>query len=355
MRNRKHFGRRGGGKRMGSLRAAALAALTSAAALLAPGTASADPLEPVSVRLDWTPWGDQAALHLALVKGWFRDAGLDVTLEDGNGTVTTVQIVGNGQFDAGFAALSAMIVARGKGLPVRAIATYARKSDIGLMVPVDSGIDSPRDLAGKTLGYTAGSLEAPFLDLFLAAGGLTRDQVTMTNLDGSAKLGTYLAGRLDGAFSSIPFFVPAVAKTRKSKGLLFADYGLQFPSFGLFATEDKIAKRHAALTRLVSITSGTWAYILKGHEEEAVQAIIKDRPQSKLDPDVLRGQITTIEGFFMTPASEGKPIGYQAEADWAAALATMARVKVIKEGGKPADFYDNGLLDAALYRRAAGG
>lgn len=342
-----------GGRRRSRL-ASLCAATAFALAAMIGGAAIAAPLEKISIRLDWTPWGDQAAFHLAQAKGWFRDAGLDVDIQDGNGSVTTVQIVGNGQFDVGYAALSAMIVAREKGLPVRAIATYARKSDIGLMVPVDSNINSPKDLAGKKIGYTAGSLESPFVDLFLAAGGLTRDQVQLTNLDGSAKIGTYLAGRLDGAFSSIPFFLPPVAETRKSKGLLLADYGLQFPSFGLFATESKIAERQAALTRFVSVVSGAWAYIIKGHEDEAVQAMIADRPQAKINPTVLRGQIVAFETFFATPASQGKPVGYQAAADWDQAMATLLKVHQVKAEDKATDFYTNELFDAAIYKRVSG-
>ena len=328
--------------------ASALAVLLLGAAAWAAGP------DHLSIRLDWTPWGDQAAFHLAQVKGWYRANNLDVDIEDGNGTVTTVQIVGNGQYDAGYAALSAMMVARQKGLPVRAIATYLRKSDIGLMVPVDSPIKSPKDLAGKKIGYTAGSLEAPFIDLFLAAGGLTRDQVGLTNLDGSAKIGNYLAGRLDGAFSSLPFFLPLASKARPSRGIAFTDYGLKFPSFGIFATEASIKKNRAALTRFVSVTSGTWAYILKGHEEEAVQAMIKDRPQSKLKPDLLLGQIKSFETFFDTPASRGKPVGYQAAADWNAAVDTLEKVKLVEPGAKASDFYTDELFDPAIYNRIAG-
>src|SRR3546814_2481972 len=63
--------------------------------------------EPLAVRLDWTPWGIHGAFHLSKSKCWYEQAGLDVTLEDGNGSVTTVQIVGSGDsFDVGHAALA---------------------------------------------------------------------------------------------------------------------------------------------------------------------------------------------------------------------------------------------------------
>jgi NitT/TauT family transport system substrate-binding protein len=300
--------------------------------------------EKVSVRLDWTPWGTHAPFHLAAQKGWFRAAGLDVELEDGNGSVTTVQIVGQGRFDVGHASLAPMMIARDKGLPVRAIANFARKSDVGLLVPQGSGITSPKQLAGKKLIFTAGSLEAPFLDAFLAAGGLKRDQLELLNVEAAAKTSTYLAGRADGVFSTVPFVVPIVAANRPADSILFADYGLEFPSFGLLATEDKIRQRGAALGKFASIVSGAWRYIYEGHEDEGVQAIIAARPQARLDPKILRGQIDSVKPFFSTTASDGKPIGWMMEEDWAAAVTTLSSAQLIKSGAA-AEFFTNTLLD----------
>ena len=98
-----------------------------------------------------------------------------MSLEDGNGSVTTVQIVGAGDsFDLGHAALASAMIAREKGMPVKAVAVFARQSDIGLLVPADAGISGPAQLKGKKVAYTAGSLEAPFIAAFLAAGKLSR-------------------------------------------------------------------------------------------------------------------------------------------------------------------------------------
>jgi NitT/TauT family transport system substrate-binding protein len=319
------------------------------------GAVQAAEADTVRIRLDWTPWGNQAAFHLALVKGWYKAADLDVVIEDGNGSVTTIQIVGNGEYDVGYASLSSMAVARSKGVPVRAIADYARRSDIGVLVPIDSDIKTPSDLKGKHVGYTAGSLEGPFVDQFLkTAAGLTRDDLQLTNFDGSAKLGNYKAGRLDGAFSTIPFFLPPVSKERPSRAMALADYGFQFPSYGIFATEDAIKKRGAALARFVSVTSAAWAYILKGHEDEAVQAIIANRDHAKLNADVLLGQIKSFETFMITPATAGKPIGYQAPSDWEAAVATLEKVQVLKPGAAASDFYTNAVFDQAVYDKVAG-
>ena len=317
------------------------------------GGALAQGLEKVTVRLDWTPWGAHAPIHLAVVKGWFKDAGLDVEAQDGNGSVTTVQLVGTGNFDAGHASLAPMIIARDKGLPVKAIANFARKNDIGLLVPVGSGMRTPKDLVGKKMIFTAGSLEAPFLDTFLAAGGVKREQVEFINVEASAKVSAYIAGRADGVFSTVPFVLPAVAAQRPSEAVLFADNGLNFPSFGLLSSEDKIRTRQAVLTRFASIVAGAWEYIHAGHQDEGAQAVIAQRPQAKLDAKVLRAQIDGLKEFFTTPLSQGQPIGIMVERDWEVAIKTMADAKLVK-GGKASDFFTNSLLDPALMKKTSG-
>src|SRR5689334_12096710 len=101
---------------------------------------SASAADRLTVRLDWTPWGSQAPFHLAAQKGLFAKYNLDVVLDDGTGSVATVQIVGNGEYDVGYASLAPMVIARSKGLPVKAIAGFIKQNDIGLLVPKDSGI-----------------------------------------------------------------------------------------------------------------------------------------------------------------------------------------------------------------------
>src|ERR1700722_15647592 len=162
------------------------------------------------------------------------------------------------------------------------------------MVPLDSGIHAIKDLRNKRIGYTASSLETPFLGEFLKAGGPTRDDLELINLDGAAKLAAYLSGKLDGGFSSIPFFVPVVQPQRASRGIMLADAGVRIPSYGLFARDSTIPAKKAAMTRFVSVTNGAWAYIAAGHQDEGVAAIHGARPNAKLRPDLMLGQVNSF-------------------------------------------------------------
>ena len=82
-----------------------------------------------------------------------------------------------------------------------------------------------------------------------------------------------------------------------------------------------------------------------------MQAIIAARPQARLDPKILRGQIDSVKPFFVTKASEGKPIGWMMEEDWAAAVKTLSSAQLIKSGAA-AEFFTNTLLDQRMDRIA---
>lgn len=317
--------------------------------------APANAVETIRVRLDWTPWGDQVPFHLAIKKGWYAKQGLDVQLEEGTGSVSTVQIVGNGAYDVGHAALAPMAIARSKGLKVKSIAVFIRQNDIGLMIGKDSGVNSPKDLKGKKLTFTAGSLETPFLDRFLAAGGLTRNDLELTNVDAANKGTLYMSRNVDGAFSSAPFMQPIFDKQRPTKTINFSDYGLKFPSFGLVATESTIAAKPDQLRKFASVTAGAWQYILNGHEDEGVKAIMDARPQAKLSAEVLREQIDILKGLVSTPATEGKPMGVASEKDWAEGVETLKEGKLMDKVEAPTAYYTNEFIDEKLVKEIANG
>lgn len=336
--------------------AACLAAAASVVVALAPlSPARAAGPDTIRLRTDWTPWGIDAALYLAQQKGWFARAGIVVDAQDGIGSTHTVQLVGAGQFDAGLANLGPMIIGRDRGLPVIAIADFVRQNDTGVLVPVNQTWRAPKDLVGKRIAITPGGSGAPFFDRFFANGGVTPGQVTRLNVDSAAQTAIYIAGRVDGTVSSIPFFLPIVAAQRPSRAIRFADFGLPMPSFGLFTTEKALAAKRDALGRFASVMAGAWQYIERGHQDEAVAAMLAQRPDVKLDPTILRGQIDQLLTFMHTPATQGQPMGIMADSDWQGALKTLGDARLLKRP-EPADHYfTNALLDRATIERIGAG
>jgi NitT/TauT family transport system substrate-binding protein len=310
------------------------------AALALPFAANAE--DKLALRLDWTPHGMHAPFFLAVEKGWFKKAGLDVSIEDGNGSVIAVQLVGAGQFDVGHASLSSVAIGREKGLPVISIAGFIRKSDMGVLVPAGSGWKTAKDLEGKKVAYTAGSLEGPFVGAFF---GASRSKVELLNVDAATKIGTYLSGTADAVISTVPYVLPMVEEKRPASGILFADAGLDLPGFGIFATDAKLKEKGPQLKKFTSVVVGAWNYILAGHEDEAVAAEVKARPNAPVNAKVLRGQIEAYKPYFTTAATKDKPIGVQADADWASTIKALEGADVVKKGSKPGDYYTNAYIE----------
>ncbi len=162
----------------------------------------------------------------------------------------------------------------------------------------------------------------------------------------AAMVPTYAAGSADGFMSLKEFGEPYVETTRPAHSFLAADVGIMFPSYGLIATEATLAKRKDELAKLAANQGRAWEYIFAdpAHIDEAVQAIITDRPNKQLKPAILKGQTAMCKEFFSTPNTKGKPMGWQSADDWKQAVASMAEAGLIKPDVKIADFYTNDLI-----------
>src|SRR5690606_29835590 len=115
------------------------------------------------------------AMHLATEKGWFKDAGLNVQVQDGTGTINTLQLLAAGRADVGQVSVGTMAVAMENNLDLIAIAGFARTGDLAVMSGEDENVSSPRDLRGKKVVCFASSPWVPFIDPFLKANQLTRN------------------------------------------------------------------------------------------------------------------------------------------------------------------------------------
>lgn len=321
-----------------------MAALALAALLGASPGSPAAAQEKLSVRLDFSPWGVQAAMHLAQNRGWFREAGLDVDIQDGRGSGNTIQLVNAGQVDVGQVQVGLVGSARAQGASVRSIAGFERRTDLCVVVDRDSPVKRAADLRGKNLVVFAASPWTPFIDDYLKSGGLTRGDLKIDNVDPAALWGTYTAKRADGLMSTASSALPLAEGPRPSRCLLASDAGITFPSYGLVAREDVIARRGAVLRKLIQVQQRAWQH-LRTTPDDGVKAMLAERPDARLDPKVLLGQITMTLEYFDTPTTAGRPVGWQSREDWEATLKSLEAAGVVKAGWKAEDFYTNALVD----------
>ena len=150
-----------------------------------PASAASDSL---TLRLDWITQPLHMPFFLAMERGWFKSADLGVTVEDGNGSTTTVQIVGGGgNFDLGHADLSPMAIGKAHGFPIISIAGFIRKGAVGFVVPTATKITTLDDFVGREILYTAGSIEGPFVEPLFRTHNVPIARVNLVSMDASAR------------------------------------------------------------------------------------------------------------------------------------------------------------------------
>jgi len=127
---------------------------------LASGAYAADK---VTVQLKWVTQAQFAGYYVAAAKGYYKDAGLDVTINPGGPDVAPPQVIAGGGADVVIDWMPSALASREKGVPLVNISQTFKKSGLELTCRADTGIKSPADFKGKTLGVWFGGNEYPFL------------------------------------------------------------------------------------------------------------------------------------------------------------------------------------------------
>ena len=136
--------------------------LAGLAATLAAGAAQAADNK-VTLQLKWVPQAQFAGYYVALDKGYYKDAGLDVTIKAGGPDIAPEQVIAGGGADVIVDWMPAALASREKGNMLVNIAQPFKRSGMMLTCRKDTGIVTPADFKGKTLGVWFFGNEYPFL------------------------------------------------------------------------------------------------------------------------------------------------------------------------------------------------
>ena len=155
-----------------TIKGAVLAAMLATTGLAT--TTAALAADKVVVQMKWVPQAQFAGYYVAAAKGYYKDAGLDVVIKPGGPDVSPVQVLAGNQADAIVNWMPDALAAREAGVPLVNIAQIFDKSGLMLTCKKSSGVNTPKDFKGKTLGVWFGGNEYPFLN-WMAKLGLKPD------------------------------------------------------------------------------------------------------------------------------------------------------------------------------------
>ena len=238
-------------KRRTLLAAAALLTLSAAPVL-------AQTLTPIKFQLDWRFEGPAALFLASTAKGYYKAAGLDVTIDAGNGSGGTVTRVASGTYDMGFADLAALMEFHANNpdapnKPVAVMMVY-NNTPAAVLALKKSGITKPSDLNGKKLGAPGFDAGRKAFPIFAKANNISG--VQWTSMDPPLRETMLVRGDIDAitgfSFTSLLNLEARGVKAEDIVVLPYPAHGVKLYGNVIIATPKMIKENPAAVKAFLS-------------------------------------------------------------------------------------------------------
>ena len=191
---------------------------------------------------------------VAQAKGYYAQEGLKINFVAGRGGVDVAKQVGAGNAVIGGAIGDTPIIARGQGIPVKAVAVLGAGSLMQLVTHKDARIESPRELRGKTVTTTAYTDTTYYALLgMLSKSGLTKADVDI-QAAGPAGVWQQFAAKKAVGMAAVPDWTAQVIEMGVQVDILPADIYFKSMAQAILASDETIQKNPQLIQKLVRAT-----------------------------------------------------------------------------------------------------
>ena len=223
--------------------------------------------------LDWTPNTNHTGVYVAQAKGFYEEAGLDVTIvqppEDG---ATALVGAGKAQFGVTGQDTLAGALALDEPLPVTAVAALLQHNTSGLIARAGEGLDRPAGLEGRVYATWNSPVELAMIRYMMEADGADYDTVTLIPNNFTDEPGALAANQVDALW----VFYGWGAITADLRGfdydfIYFKDYGqvMDYYTPIMTANTDFLAENPEAAKAFMAATAKGYEYAIENPEEAA--------------------------------------------------------------------------------------
>ncbi len=295
---------------------------------LAALTASAAANE--TMRLEWVIQGQFAGPLVALDKGYYKEAGVEMELLPAGPDLKPAITVAQGTDSFGIGHPNQVISARANGVPLVTIAQFGHRSATVYVARKETGIKSINDMKGHSVGLWFGGDEHEFLAM-LRAAGIDQDDVSIINQ------GFDIIAWLNGDYEVMQATIynelqQVYAQGIKKEDLVIidpSDSGVAMVNTGLFATEATIKEKPEVIQAVVNATMRGWQEAL-ADPEAAAKIVVGYNSELKLEDQIK--QIEAMGEMFCSGATlEGK-FGQSVLAEWETVQKVLLDAKLIENG-----------------------
>ncbi len=265
------------------------AALVAATALLAALPLAAQAQTKIKMVLNWKYQGPQAWFFMAQDKGYFKAEGLDVEIDQGEGSSASITKVAAGAYQAGFGDINALInlaATRPAEAPVAVYMIY-NTPPFTIVVKKDSPIKTPKDLEGKTVGGPANDGALRLFPAFAKVAKVDAAKVNITNMAPNLREQMLLRGQVDAifGFTNTVYFSAKLVGIDPEKDLRFinyADYGMDLYSNAIVFSRSFVKDNPKAVAGFVKAVNRAINDSL-ANPEAAMDTVMKREPLLKRD------------------------------------------------------------------------
>lgn len=296
----------------------------------------------VTLRLNFLLSGVHTIFYYGVEKGFFKDAGIDLEIGEGQGSARTVQSIATGGDLFGIADGGSVIAGATHGAPVKSVLGLLNTSPYAISFRTDVGVNAIKDVEGKTVAASAGEASLALLPAIWKKNNIDPAKVKVLNVDGPGKIIAIMQKRTDGLLAGLENQVVVL----KSKGLeqkvfSFAELGVNTQGLTI-VTNSKTAETNKDLVKRFVHASLKSIEAAKSDPDGAVAAAIKAKPTG--DAALLKDQLTVSLTLLPSPSNANAPLGEMAASDWQQTLDLMKEYQDIKSD-MPADaFYTNAFI-----------
>ena len=234
----------------------------------------------LTLQLKWVTQAQFAGYYVAKDKGFYKDAGLNVTVKAGGPDINPSQVIAGGGADVIVDWMPSALATREKGVPMVNIAQVFKRSGMMLTCRKDSGVKTPKDFAGRTLGVWFYGNEYPFLSWMDKLGYKTSgDANAVKVLKQGFNVDPLLQKQAD-CISTMTYneYWQVIESGMKADELIvfkYEDQGVATLEDGLYALEKSIADpaMAAKLAKFLKASLKGWDYAIK-NQDEAVKIVL---------------------------------------------------------------------------------
>jgi NitT/TauT family transport system substrate-binding protein len=234
-----------------------------------------------SMRLEWVPQAQFAGFLVAQEKGWYANAGVNMTIKPAGPSVFPQNQLATGADDFGVQQVPQTISANASGAREVDVMQYHQNSESAYVARRSSGIRTVADVRGKRVGLWLGGNELEFLAM-LKKAGIPRDQVRI--IPQGETVTPFLQGRYDVS-QVTPFNELGLITQKVPMGELnvmyASDSGVALLGDGLTTTEKLIRERPEVVQAVVTESVRGWKWALE-HPDEAAKIAVSVNPELDL-------------------------------------------------------------------------